>query len=142
MEKTPPLKSALGFWGRLGGGFPSFARRNSTRAVKFFKAAFGAIEVFRMDGGDGSVVCRLSIAGYDFWVNDESPENGNFSPQTLNGSTTRFIMSVPDPDAGFARAVAAGAKEIMPVKNGYGWRVGRIVDPFGHHWEIGRLLEE
>jgi PhnB protein len=52
-----------------------------------------------------------------------------------------MVLTVPDPDAMFAKALAAGAREIWPVREDYGWRLGRVVDPFGHHWEIGRPLE-
>jgi PhnB protein len=115
---------------------PWLSLRNGARAVEFYKSAFGATEVFRMDG-DGSVVARLSVGGAEFWVGDESPEHGNFSPQTLTGSSVRIILTVADPDAVFARAVAAGASQVYPVGEEYGWRLGRVVDPFGHHWEIG-----
>jgi PhnB protein len=96
--------------------------------------------VFKLEEG-GSVVAQLSVAGAEFWLADESPEHGNFSPESVAGSTVRLIMVVEDPDAAFAKAVAAGAKVIWPVGDQpYGWRVGRIVDPFGHHWEIGKPL--
>jgi PhnB protein len=112
--------------------------RDSARAVEFYKAAFGATEVFRF--GDDSVVARLSVEGAEFWLSDESPEHLNFSPESLGGGTVRIILTVADPDAFFARAVAAGAKQVSAVEEGNGWRVGRVVDPFGHHWEIGRPL--
>jgi PhnB protein len=118
---------------------PWLSVRDGARAVDFYKSAFGATEVFRMDGG-GSVVARLSVEGAEFWVGDESPEHFNFSPQTLGGGSVRIILTVADPDAVFARAVAAGASQIYPVGEEYGWRLGRVVDPFGHHWEIGRPL--
>lgn len=118
---------------------PWLSVRNGARAVDFYKSAFGATEVFRMDGGD-SVVARLSVEGAEFWLSDESPENGNFSPQTLGGSSVRIILTVADPDAVFARAMAAGAKQVYAVVEEHGWRLGRVVDPFGHHWEIGRPL--
>jgi PhnB protein len=108
--------------------------------VEFYKSAFGATEVFRIESPDGAVVARLSVEGAEFWLADESPEHGNFSPETVNGSTTRMILTVPDPDAMFAKAVAAGAKVVVEVKENYGWRLGRVVDPFGHHWEIGHPL--
>jgi PhnB protein len=107
--------------------------------VDFYKSAFGATEVFRMEQG-GSVVARLSVEGAEFWVGDESPEHFNFSPQTIGGSSVRIILTVADPDAVFARAVAAGASQVYPVGEEYGWRLGRVVDPYGHHWEIGRPL--
>ena len=118
---------------------PWLSVRNGARAVEFYKSAFGATEVFRMEEG-GSVVARLSVEGAEFWLGDESPEHGNFSPQTLSGSTVRIILTVADPDAVFARAVAAGASQVYPVGEDYGWRLGRVVDPFGHYWEIGRPL--
>ena len=119
---------------------PMLSVRNGARAVEFYKEAFGAIEIFRVESPDGAVVCTLSVDGAEFWVADESPEHFNFSPETLGGGTVRMILTVPDPDATFARAVSAGAKEIVAVKEDYGWRLGRVVDPFGHHWEIGRPL--
>jgi PhnB protein len=115
---------------------PWLSVRNGAHAVDFYKAAFGATEVFRLDAPDGGVVARLSVDGAEFWLGDESPEHKNFSPETLHGGTVRMVLSVPDPDALFQRALKAGAKEISPVAEQHGWRVGRVVDPFGHHWEI------
>jgi PhnB protein len=115
--------------------------RNGARAVEFYKAAFGAVEVFRIESPDGAVVARLAIAGAEFWVSDESPAHYNFSPESLGGGTVRMILTVPDPDAMFARTLAAGAGEVVGMKEDYGWRLGRVVDPFGHHWEIGRPLQ-
>jgi PhnB protein len=120
---------------------PWLSVRGSARAVEFYKSAFGATEVYRLDGGDKGVVARLSVDGAEFWVSDESPEHRNFSPETIGGCSVRLILTVADPDAAFARAVAAGAAEVWPVSEGHGWRVGRVVDPFGHHWEIGRPVE-
>jgi PhnB protein len=78
-----------------------------------------------------------------FWVADESPEHKNFSPESLGGGSVRMVMVVDNPDAVFDQAVAAGATVVWPVTDQpYGWRVGRIVDPFGHHWEIGKPLPE
>lgn len=119
---------------------PMLSVRNGARAVEFYKAAFGAVEAFRIESPDGAVVARLAIAGAEFWVSDESPAHHNFSPESLGGGTVRMILTVPDPDAMFARALAAGAGEVVAMKEDYGWRLGRVVDPFGHHWEIGRPL--
>jgi len=114
--------------------------RNGAKAVQFYQAAFGAEVLFELQEG-GSVVAQLSVAGAEFWLADESPEHGNFSPESIAGSTVRLILVVENPDAVYAKAVATGAKEVWPVDDQpYGWRVGRIVDPFGHHWEIGRPL--
>jgi len=119
---------------------PWLSVRESARAVEFYKSAFGATEMFRMEDG-GSVVARLAVQGAELWLSDESPAHGNFSPQTLGGGSVRLILTVADPDAVFARALAAGATQVYAVAEEHGWRLGRVVDPFGHHWEIGRPLE-
>jgi PhnB protein len=120
---------------------PMLSVRRGAQAVDFYKAAFGAAELFRLDGEDGGVVAQLSVGASQFWVADESPEHLNFSPESLGGGSVRMVMVVADPDALFARTVAAGATVVSPVADQpYGWRVGRIVDPFGHHWEIGKPL--
>jgi PhnB protein len=120
---------------------PWLSVRNSAQAVNFYKSAFGASEAFRLESPDGAVVARLSVDGAEFWVGDESPEHGNFSPQTLGGGSVRMILTVADPDAMFSRALKAGASEVIPVREEYGWRLGRVVDPYGHHWEIARPLD-
>ena len=116
---------------------PMLSVRNGVKALEFYRQAFGTEELFKIENG-GSVVARLAVEGAEFWVADESPEHLNFSPESLGGGTVRMVMIVSDPDAAFARAVKAGAKVVVPVKNDYGWRLGRLVDPYGHHWEIGR----
>ena len=121
---------------------PMLSVRKGAQAVDFYKAAFGAQEAFRLDGPDGGVVARLSVEGAEFWVADESPEHQNFSPESLNGSTTRMVLVIADPDAAFDRAVAAGAKVVSAMSNDYGWRLGRVLDPYGHHWEIGKPLSD
>ena len=112
--------------------------RDWDRAVAFYKAAFGAVEQYRVEGGG---VGRLAVAGAEFWVAEESPEHLNFSPESLGGCSVRLMLIVEDPAAVCARAVAAGATQVATVEDAYGWRVGRIADPFGHHWEIARPLE-
>jgi PhnB protein len=121
---------------------PMLSVRRGSKAIEFYKAAFGAGELFRIDAEDGTVVAHLSVEEAEFWVADESPEHQNFSPESLGGGTVRMVMIVENPDASFDRAVAAGATVVWPVSNQYGWRLGRIVDPFGHHWEIGKPLSE
>ena len=96
--------------------------------------------MYRVEDPTGAVVSRLSIGGAEFWLSDESPEHANFSPESLGGGSVKMLLTVPDPDERFATALAAGAREVYPVQEGHGWRVGRIVDPFGHHWEIGYPL--
>jgi len=119
---------------------PMLSVRRGAEAVAFYKAAFGATELFKIEDDSGGVVAQLSMEGAKFWVADESPPHQNFSPETLGGATTRLVLVVPDPQAVQARAIAAGAKEVWPVREEYGWYIGRVVDPFGHHWEIGKPL--
>lgn len=116
---------------------PMLSVRRGQKAVEFYLAAFGAETLFRLDN-EGSVVARLAVEGAEFWVADESPEHHNYSPETLNGGTVRMILIVENPDAMFDRAVKAGARVVVAMRNEYGWRLGRVVDPFGHHWEIGK----
>lgn len=121
---------------------PMLSVRNGKKAIDFYKSAFGAAELYRVESETGEVVAQLSVGAADFWLADESPEHFNFSPESLGGGTVRIVMVVEDPDAVFDRAIAAGARQVWPVDNRYGWRIGRIVDPFGHHWEIGKILPQ
>jgi len=114
--------------------------RNGRAAIAFYEQAFGARVVYRVGGTDDlpEVVAQLAVGDATFWVADESPEHGNFSPETLGGGTVRMLLVVDEPEA--VVAGAAGAREVAPVADEHGWRLGRIEDPFGHHWEIGRPL--
>ncbi len=109
--------------------------RDWSGAMDFYKAAFGAVELYRVEGGG---VGQLAVHGAEFWVAEESPAHLNFSPESLGGCSVRMLLLVEDPHATQAQAVKAGATEILPVSEAYGWRLGRVRDPFGHHWEIGR----
>ena len=111
--------------------------RDWARAMDFYKAAFGANELYRVPGGG---VGQLSVSGAEFWVAEESPPHKNFSPESLGGCSVRMLLIVEDPAAVCAQAIRAGATEVAPVNDAHCWRLGRIVDPFGHHWEIGRPL--
>jgi PhnB protein len=112
--------------------------RRGREAIAFYEAAFGASVDYLV--GDEQIVAQLSVGDAAFWVSDESPEFGNFSPETVGGGTVRLLLLADDPDAAFAQAVAAGASVVWEVTEEYGWRLGRVVDPFGHHWEIGKPL--
>jgi PhnB protein len=116
--------------------------RGGRDAVEFYKDAFGAVEVYRVGGTDdhAPVVSQLAVGDATFWVADESPEHANFSPESLGGGTVRMLLVVDDPDAAMERAKAAGATEVYPVGEEHGWRLGRIADPYGHHWEVGKPL--
>jgi len=121
---------------------PQLSVSHGREAIAFYEAAFGAVVDHRVGGTDEhpDVVAQMSIDGATFWVADEAPEHGNFSPETLEGGTVRMVITAEDPDALFDRAVAAGARVITPMEDNYGWHLGRVVDPYGHHWEIGRPL--
>jgi PhnB protein len=118
--------------------------RRGREAVEFYKEAFGAVEVYRVGGTDQheAVVSQLTVANASFWVADESPEHENFSPESVGGGTVRLLLMVDDPQAVVARAIAAGATEVYSVGEEHGWLLGRIKDPFGHHWEIGKPLHD
>jgi PhnB protein len=112
---------------------------NGAAAVDFYKAAFGAIETYRMEAPDGGLVVKFTIDGAGFWISSDA-DSGN-ATGAADSRPIRMILTVTDPDASFAKALKAGAAEIFPVGEGYGWRLGRLADPFGHHWEIGRPLD-
>jgi PhnB protein len=128
--------------GQPAGVFAQLSVRRGRQAVDFYVAAFGAAEVYRVGGTDAhpEVVSQLAAGSTTFWVADESPENGNFSPESLGGGSARLLLVVDDPAQAIARAVALGATEVRPAQEEHGWLLGRIEDPFGHHWEIGRPL--
>lgn len=113
--------------------------RRASEAIAFYRQAFRAVEVFRLENA-GEVVAQLAVGETLFWVEDESPEHHNYSPETLGGATERLLLVVDDPRAVLERAVMAGAREVYAVEEAHGWLIGRVVDPFGHHWEIGKPL--
>jgi PhnB protein len=120
---------------------PMLSLRDAARACGWYQEAFGAREIYRSTSPDGKIVAFLAIGDLEFGVVDETTEVGNFSPETLGGTTVRIMLHVPDPDAVAHRAVDAGAELLFPVEDQpYGMRQGRIRDPFGHHWLIGRPL--
>jgi PhnB protein len=121
---------------------PELSVRRGREAVDFYRAAFGAVEIYRVGGTDehGSVVSQLAVGDSTFWVADESPENGTFSPESVGGGTVRLLLVVDEPYEAFERAVELGAKPLAPVHEEHGWLLGRLEDPFGHRWEIGRPL--
>jgi PhnB protein len=107
--------------------------------VAFYQAALGAEVVYRFETDD-DVVAQLRVGDTLFWVESESPEHGNYSPETLKGSSARMLLVVDDPDTLLEEAVTYGATELSPVEDAHGWRLGRVEDPFGHRWEIGHPL--
>ena len=95
--------------------------RNWAQAIDFYKAAFGASEFCRVEGG---AVAQLSVSGAEFWVAEESPQNLNFSPESLGGCSVRMLLIVEDPAMMCPQAIRAGATEVAPVADAYGWRLG------------------
>lgn len=118
------------------------AVRDGRAALAFYAAAFGAVVEYQVGGTDEDepVVAQLAVGGSPFWVADQAPSHGTRSPQAVGAVTAKMLLVVDDPDAVQARAVSAGAAAVVPVEEGHGWRLGCVVDPFGHRWEIGRPL--
>jgi PhnB protein len=116
---------------------PNLSVVNGSAAVEFYKAAFGAVELYRLDAEGGQVsVAQLSVVGAEFWLAEESTNNP--SPPSPARPSVRMLLTVENPDAFFERAVAAGATEVHAVHEEYGWRSGVVVDPDGHWWEIAK----
>ena len=107
-----------------------------SEALTFYEAAFGATVLHRFGEGD-EIVAQLAVGDAAFWVAPSSATMKRLSPRAINGATSRTLLVVDEPDRVVRQAVAAGAQESSPVSNEHGWRLGRIVDPLGHEWEIG-----
>jgi PhnB protein len=133
---SPQSQNALAPWLEIPDG---------PRALAFYKSAFDVQETYRYDHPDGGFVVRLNANGAEFWLSYEGPKAGSATANNdvtpLGGENLRLILTVPDPDATFAKAIAAGATQVFAVGEDHGWRLGRLVDPFGLHWEIGRPLK-
>jgi PhnB protein len=105
-------------------------------AIEFYRAAFGAQVAHRVGDGE-DVVAQLTVGDAAFWVAATTPGGERLVPSAAGGATGRILLVVDDPDAMHARAVSAGATIRSPVTDEHGWRIGSVVDPFGHEWEIG-----
>jgi PhnB protein len=115
--------------------------KSASAAIDFYRDAFNAVEEARFTAPTGHVVAELAIDGLRFFVVDENPEAFNVSPESLGGTTVRINLLVDDPDATARDAIRAGAREIFPVADQpYGFRQGRVADPDGHYWLIGKPL--
>jgi PhnB protein len=115
---------------------PELWVESPSEAISFYEAAFGATVLHRV--GDGAdIVAQLAVGDAAFWVAATSASMKRLSPRAIDGATSRTLLVVDDPVGVVRRAVAAGATESSPVSNEHGWRLGRIIDPFGHEWEIG-----
>jgi PhnB protein len=122
--------------------YPFLAVQDVAGAVDFYVRAFDAVEEDeRLIAPDGRQVAVLQIAGQHLGIATEAPELGTPSPETVRATTVRISLHVDNPDAVHAQAVAAGATEMFPMADQpYGMRQGRVVDPFGHHWLIGKRI--
>jgi PhnB protein len=128
-QSQPPVRTTLAPW---------LTVQNGANAVEFYKTAFGAVETYRLDSPGGGIVVKLSVDGAEFWISGDDSQNDS-NHQSLSGNI-RMILTVSDPDTFFSKALSAGASEVFPVGEAHGWRLGRLVDPFGLHWEIGRPI--
>jgi PhnB protein len=121
---------------------PHLTLRNVLAGIKFYQAAFGAIELRRWSNPDGSVhVAEMAIDDALFHLHEEVPGRGELSPESLKGTTSAIGLFVPDPAATMKRAVAAGGQETNPVQDyDYGYRQGTMKDPAGHLWLIQKKI--
>jgi len=117
--------------------------RGAAKAIDFYKRAFGATEIFRLPMGDRIGHAEIKIGGGVVMLADEMPDMGHKSPQALGGTPVSLLFYVPDVDAVFARALAAGGKAVKPLQNQfYGDRSGTLTDPFGHVWTVATHVED
>lgn len=118
--------------------------KGAADAIEFWKKAFGATEVLRMPGPDGTVMhAEIKIGDSILMLAEEMPEWGNKSPKTLGGPSGGYCIYLNDVDAAFAKAIAAGATVLRPVQDQfYGDRSGTVTDPFGHTWTLATHKED
>lgn len=127
VESKNSIRTSIAPWLTVG---------NSVAAVNFYKAAFGAVETYRLENPDGLIV-KLAMDQAEFWISGGYADPGDLSKKPLGGDSVRIILTLANPDAVFDKAIKAGASQVFPVGEAHGWRLGRLVDPFGLHWEIG-----
>jgi len=123
---------------------PYLVVHDAARAIEFYKRAFDATEVNRMDGPQGKIGhAELKIGDSILMLSDEMPGGVNRSPQSLGGSAVSIFLYVKDVDSAFQKAVNAGAKVDKPLENMFwGDRFGRLTDPFGHSWALATHKED
>ena len=123
---------------------PYLIVRDAAKAIDFYRAAFGAVELLRMPMPDGSVAhAEVKIGDSPVMMGEENPAWGSKSPLTLGGTPAGLMIYVPDCDAVVARAVAAGATVLKPLADQfYGDRSGTVTDPFGHQWTVATHIED
>jgi len=123
---------------------PMLVCRDASAAIDFCKTVFGAVELLRRPGPDGTVAhAMMAIGGAMFMIEAEWPTLASRAPEPDGSSPVVIYVYVEDVDAVIARAVAGGARVLLPVKNQFwGDRTGRIVDPSGHVWTVSSRVEE
>jgi len=123
---------------------PHLVCEGAARAIDFYQQAFGAVEIDRMQGPDGKIMhATVRIGDSLVMLCDDFPEYGSRGPLALQGSAVVIHLYVPDADAVWERALAAGVKPIMPLDNAFwGDRYGQLVDPFGHRWAVATHLRD
>jgi PhnB protein len=123
---------------------PRIFVRGAAAAIEFYKLAFSATELGRSADPNGKIInAEIRIGDSIISLAEESPEWGNDSPQSLGGATTIITLNVEDADAAWDQAISVGAKAIFPIKDQvYGYRQGRLGDPFGHLWIISAQIED
>ncbi|HET6371675.1 MAG TPA: VOC family protein [Candidatus Polarisedimenticolia bacterium] len=123
---------------------PHLIVKGAAAAIDFYKKAFGAEEIHRMPGPDGSVMhAEIKIGDSRLMINDEFPSYGKLGPKSIGGSPVTLHLYVTDVDALFDRAVKAGAKATMPLADMFwGDRYGQVEDPYGHQWSLGTHKED
>ncbi len=126
-EKEASIQTTIAPWLTVSDG---------AKAAAFYKSAFDAVETYRLETPDGLIV-KLSVDGAEFWVSGSSAQNDDYNMKPVGGGTVRMILTVSNPDMIFKKALDAGASEIFPIEEDHGWKLGRLSDPFGLHWEIG-----
>jgi PhnB protein len=113
---------------------PWFIFEDGKGAIDFYQEAFGAEVIHLMEPVSGDFLAKMSLAGSQFWV------SGGGAPCPDINNHIRMVVNVSNPDEYLERAIRAGAKLIFPMRLDHGWQSGKVMDPFGHHWEFGQEL--
>jgi len=123
---------------------PYLAVEDAARAIEFYKDAFGAEEIHRMPGPDGSIAhAELQIGDSKLMLSDPFPQSNVRPPSERGGPTASVFMYVDDADAVFEQAQTAGATVSMPLEDMFwGDRFGSLTDPFGHVWSVATHIED
>lgn len=133
MFQTPPMQIQTSIT-------PFLLVANAAEAVLFYEAAFGAVQRERHELPGNKLIAKLAVDNSEFWVADEEPDYGNFAPAKFGGSPVRMILVTAAPELVFEAALQKGAQPLCAVRVEHSWKIGRLLDPSGHLWEIGHPL--